>query len=153
MIVRCEIKLQAKTLLTSNVEESAALLKNEMISEMLEFAYNKIVATSASDTFIIHDSKVVQIIRRPDALKTTPMANTFRLATVPEFDVVKFPFVISATGSGYNIINVSSASVSPLLKSADDPSTAQMGTFFSETQGSDCRLNFATAKSSVAGKT
>ena len=83
---------------------NSALLKNEIVESVLEYASNKMAVSlqSPADLLILHDWVVVKYIK----MSTIGDNRKHWVATLPNFDIETFPFIACSGKKAISLINV-----------------------------------------------
>ena len=89
-------------MLHAEVETSSILLKNELVSNTLEYAPNKMICiVFGIQLLIIHEWEMVKI------LEDTNLGNNhYGLYTMPGFHIDSFPFLVCTGRGSINLVNV-----------------------------------------------
>ena len=113
LLTRCDASNSKITV--QGVEESSCLLKNEVISFVLEYVKEKmLVHVTSRDILVVHNWQVVNQIHDPN------FGNTLKLwlAPLPGFNEETFPFVIASGWQSYNLINVNDLRMEVLIEAS-----------------------------------
>ena len=98
----------------SDYAANSILMKNEYVQSCTEFAPNNIIvfADLSQCLMVLKDWKVVHELSQMDPGNT----EKFWQAPVPGFDVDDFPFVLCSGKVSYNLVNIKTGIMQPLIK-------------------------------------
>ena len=86
-----------------NSAEEGIVIKKELVSQILEYAPNKLLLhLQPKDLMLVEDWKATKIIKDPRS------GNRLKqwLCPMPGFDLEEFPFIICSGTESYNILNL-----------------------------------------------
>ena len=77
----------------------------------------------------------------------------YAIAVMPDFDPVKFPFLVCSGESSFNLFSVKDYYMEPLVNAATSAMHAQTAFFFEKDNGHGITMHFTTTRSNDENKT
>ena len=117
------------------------LIKGEDVSFILALAKETLlVSVTHGNLILVHNWEALKLIQEAD-----PRNNEKNwLALLPGFDLNSFPFVVSSGKLSYNLINVKSEYMAPLIQGSGNNGTVERPAFFLERDNSNLDMFFVT---------
>ena len=137
--------------LLTNAEGSmvnSALLKNESVESVLEYAPNKMAVTlhSPADLLIVHDWVVIKYIK----ISTIGDNRKHWVAALPNFNIETFPFILCSGKRAISLINVETFHSDVLVNTSSQGIAGQDGAIFKD-GSNDLNMYFPSRTSETSG--
>ena len=126
------------------------MFRSEACQGICEYLPNKMaIYARPAHLFIVENWQVMRRIEDPDAKNV----HKYAIAVMPDFDLVKFPFLVCSGESSFNLFSVKDYYMEPLVNAATSAMHAQTAFFFEKDNGHGITMHFTTTRSNDENKT